>query len=63
MRILAGGQVLEDIDLYNRVHEMFNNLQRKVADIMIMQRASGMYGKVVVFMILWHGIMMVLLIM
>ena len=25
MRILAGGQILEDIDLYNRVHEMFNN--------------------------------------
>ena len=23
MRILAGGQVLEDIDDYNRVHEMF----------------------------------------
>ena len=25
MRILAGGQILEDIDLYNRVHDMFNN--------------------------------------
>ena len=25
MRILAQGQILEDIDLYNRVHEMFNN--------------------------------------
>ena len=25
MRILAGGQILEDIDMYNRVHEMFNN--------------------------------------
>ena len=24
MRILAGGQILEDIDLYNRVREMFN---------------------------------------
>jgi hypothetical protein len=23
-RILAGGQILEHIDLYNRVHEMFN---------------------------------------
>ena len=23
--ILAGGQILEDIDLYNRVHDMFNN--------------------------------------
>ena len=23
MRILAGGQILEDIDLYNKVHEMF----------------------------------------
>ena len=26
MRILALGQILEDIDLYNRVHEMFNHL-------------------------------------
>ena len=26
MRILASGQILEDIDLYNRVHEMFNML-------------------------------------
>ena len=25
INILAGGQILEDIDLYNRVHEMFNN--------------------------------------
>ena len=25
MRILAGGQIWEDIALYNRVHEMFNN--------------------------------------
>ena len=25
MKILAQGQILEDIDLYNRVHEMFNN--------------------------------------
>ena len=24
MRILAGGQILEDIDMYNRVHEMFS---------------------------------------
>ena len=24
VRILAGGQVIEDIDMYNRVHEMFN---------------------------------------
>ncbi|MFM7979217.1 MAG: hypothetical protein ACKPKO_07860, partial [Candidatus Fonsibacter sp.] len=24
MRILAGGQILEDIDMYNRVYEMFN---------------------------------------
>ena len=24
MRVLAGGQILEDIDMYNRVHEMFN---------------------------------------
>ena len=27
MRILAGGQILEDIDLHNRVHEMFKTLQ------------------------------------
>ena len=26
MTILAGGQILEDIDLYNRVHEMFNKI-------------------------------------
>ena len=25
MKILAQGQILEDIDLYNLVHEMFNN--------------------------------------
>ena len=25
MRILAGGQILEDIDMYNRVHELFSN--------------------------------------
>jgi hypothetical protein len=25
MRILASGQILEDIDLYNKAHEMFNN--------------------------------------
>ena len=25
MRILAGGHILEDIDLHNRVHEMLNN--------------------------------------
>ena len=25
IRILAGGQILEDIDLYNKVHEMINN--------------------------------------
>ena len=25
MRILAGGQIWEDIDLYNRVYEMLNN--------------------------------------
>ena len=25
MRILAGGQMFEDIDLYNRVHAMFNS--------------------------------------
>ena len=24
MKILASGQILEDIDMYNRVHEMFN---------------------------------------
>ncbi|MFM7980615.1 MAG: hypothetical protein ACKPKO_14980 [Candidatus Fonsibacter sp.] len=24
MRILAGGQILEDIDMYNRVHDMFS---------------------------------------
>ena len=24
MRILAGSQILEDIDMYNRVHEMFS---------------------------------------
>ena len=24
MRILAGGQILEDIDMYNRAHEMFD---------------------------------------
>ena len=24
MRVLAGGQILEDIDMYNRVHAMFN---------------------------------------
>ena len=24
MRIFAGGQILEDIDMYNRVHEMFS---------------------------------------
>ena len=26
MTFLAGGQILENIDLYNRVHEMFNNI-------------------------------------
>ena len=25
MGILVGGQILEDIDVYNRVHEMFND--------------------------------------
>ena len=25
IRFLAGGQILEDIDLYNKVHEMINN--------------------------------------
>ena len=26
MRIVARGQILEDIDLYNRVHELFINI-------------------------------------
>ena len=26
MRLLAGGQLIEDIDYYNRVHEMMENL-------------------------------------
>ena len=49
VRILAGGQILEDIDLYNRVHEMFFIiLHQKETDIMIMPRALGIYGKVVI---------------
>ena len=36
MRITVGGQVCEDIDMYNRTHEMFHNLvssERQVDDL------------------------------
>ena len=33
MRILAGGQVIEDISDYNRVHEMFKTLQANDTNI------------------------------
>jgi len=39
MRILAGGQVIEDIDNYNRVHEMFKTLQAN--DTNINDKAEG----------------------
>jgi hypothetical protein len=29
LRVLCGGQILEDIDLYNRVHELFDTLKSK----------------------------------
>ena len=29
LRVLCGGQLLEDIDYYNKVHEMFHNFQSK----------------------------------
>ena len=41
MRILCGGQVVEDIDNYNRVHEMFRILQAKDANINERAEAFG----------------------
>ena len=39
MRVLAGGQLVEDIDYYNRVHEMFSNLISK--DSVLNNSAEG----------------------
>ena len=41
MRILAGGQVIEDIDNYNRVHEMFKTLQANDTNINDKAEAFG----------------------
>ena len=41
MRILCGGQVVEDIDNYNRVHQMFRILQAKDANINERAEAFG----------------------
>ena len=42
MRILAGGQVLEDIDMYNAVNEMFSIFSvLQIAERMIMAKACS----------------------
>ena len=41
MRILCGGQVVEDIDNYNRVHQMFTILNAKDANINERAEAFG----------------------
>ena len=41
MRVLCGGQVIEDIDSYNRVHEMFRVLKAKDANINADAEAFG----------------------
>ena len=39
MRVLCGGQLIEDIDYYNRVHEMFHNFQSR--DVRINDMIEG----------------------
>ncbi len=41
MRILVAGQLVEDIDQQNRIHEMMQFLLRKKAESMMQQKLSA----------------------
>ena len=44
MRVLCGGQVVEDIDNYNRVHQIFHSLQQKIVQKMLMLKHLEKHG-------------------